>query len=338
MADISAGLSGAASGAAIGSAVPVIGTAIGAVVGGLAGLFGGGSKTSYKPVDISRVIADARTNAAENLKNSISLEQQYLPRTAELRVSTDRALQDMISGHTPGTVARDSLLSQLGQSKVNVDGLGSGSSNPLLEAATSRVMARLGLGGRLDADTQNAVTRGALAGAGTSGIAGSGAARGLVARDLGLTSLQLENQRTNDASALGATRANLSLQGDQLRLAGQNLTLQDFLGRLSAAGTAAGQDNQRAGLLASIIDGRSLPQSGLSPDAIASLQVGNSNAQSQYNLLGSAVKQQNSNSLLQSLLGFGGQAKAAGNTGGTALLDLLKGIGGSKGEAEAPPY
>jgi len=58
------------------------------------------------------------------------------------------------------------------------------------------------LGGAIDPETQNAVVRGALQSAGTSGILGSRAGTGLVARDLGLTSMDLERQRQQQANQL----------------------------------------------------------------------------------------------------------------------------------------
>ena len=335
MGGIAGAASGAATGAKFGSFLGVPGAVIGGALGGLAGLFGSssGSKApAYQPLDLAKVISDARTNAASNYANSFSLEQQYNPQQAALRGTTNTALSNLASGNTVGLNARDSLLSDIGSPKVNVAGLGSGSTNPLLSESTARIMQQLGLGGNLDAETQNAVMRGALQRGGTAGIAGSGAARGLAARDLGLTSLSLLNQRIGNAQAAGTNQAQLSMQGDQIKLAGQQLSLNDYLQRLSGANTAAGQDIQSTGLLASIVDARALPESGLSPDAIASLYVGQNNAQNQVNATSAMINAQNRNSNLQALLGLGSLAKSYGGTktgtSGSNLSALMAGVTG----------
>jgi hypothetical protein len=177
-------------------------------------------------IDINKLISDARTNAAENYKTSIALEQQYNPAQAALRGSTNLALANLADENTAGARARNSLLTGL-----------TGAPNSLLQHSADSILEQLALGGSLSPETQNAVMRGSLQRAGQSGIAGSQAGRGLVARDLGLTSLQLQQQR--QAAALQA---------------GQVLS-SDFLGRLGAAQNASNSDAQRTGLLAAAIQG-----------------------------------------------------------------------------------
>lgn len=72
----------------------------------------------------------------------------------------------------------------------------------LREATTAKVLADLNLGGALPADVQQAITRNSLQGASSSGLGFSPAARSLTARDLGLTSLDLGERRTNRAQSL----------------------------------------------------------------------------------------------------------------------------------------
>lgn len=57
------------------------------------------------------------------------------------------------------------------------------------------VVSQMNLGGQIDPEMQSMVVRDALEGAGGAGIVGSDAGRGIVARDLGLTSLGLQQQR-----------------------------------------------------------------------------------------------------------------------------------------------
>ena len=306
--------SGALSGAAAGSMImPGVGTAIGAVVGGVAGwLSSKKAKTpAYKPLDISKIIEESRANAATTLAESKRLEEQYFPGTKILRNATDVSLGRLANQSTAGFQARNSLLDGLGSSIAD----SSISTNPLLRGAAERIMGQLNLGGKLDAETQNAAARNALQGAAQGGIAGSGAGRGLVARDLGLTSLALQQQRQQAALGAGNTLASLGLQGESLRL-------QDYLGRYNAAAGAAGQDIQSTGLLAGLVDARQMPNAGLSSSDIANLYVGQNNAANQSGMDAAAIAQQRSSSNLNALLGLGTAAAgfAAGRTPGTGGL------------------
>lgn len=79
-----------------------------------------------------------------------------------------------------------------------------------LRAATSRsILDNLNLGGALDPELQNMVITNALEGNAATGFGVSQGGRGLVARDLGLTSLDLARQRRQEA--LGAVRSSPSL-------------------------------------------------------------------------------------------------------------------------------
>lgn len=254
-----------------------------------------GSTGGYQPLDISKIIADARSAAETNISTSINLENQYLPGTAALRTTTNNALQTLGNGTGTGTVAQNSLLSQIGTSNAT---------NPLLQESANRIMDNLRLGGHLGQDAQSAAVQGALQQGGASGISGSGAGRGLVARDLGLTSIGLENQRIGAAQSAGATQAQLAQS--------------DYASRLGLATGAAGQQAQQSGLLASLVDARAYPNAGLDPGSIASLYVGQNNAQNQYNLTAAAIAQQQRNQNLNGLLGFGSTAISSGVFGKVA--------------------
>ena len=263
-----------------------------------------------KGVDINQLISDARTNAADNLKNSIGLEAQYLPGTAALRRTADTGLGDLASGNTAGFAARDKILGDISSSTLD--------NNPLLAESTGRILSNLRMGGNLDPETQNAAARNALQTGGAAGISGSGAGRGLVARDLGLTSLQLRTQREQQALSAGS---NLS----QLRL-------QDILGRGGFAANAAGQDASRALSIASLIDSRGRPEAGLSANSIANLSVGNNNINNaaQAQIAQSGIAQNNANlqsfnSLFGTVAGaYGSSAAPTGIGSATTYADFLK--------------
>lgn len=239
----SGALSGAASGAAAGTAIlPGWGTAIGAVVGGIGGLLAskGTKAPATKLIDIPSVVDQARTQARQNALDSIALEREADPATANLRLRSNDFLRDSITGQQqdPNLARRDALLAQLqgaaGQSlgpgvgsagrngpveDINganaakrdslIEGLIKAASNKdpsaesLSREGSAQVLNDLRLGGQLDAETQAAVARSSLEASGDSGILGSLAGRGLTARDLGLTTLQLRQARQDRANQLG---------------------------------------------------------------------------------------------------------------------------------------
>lgn len=71
----------------------------------------------------------------------------------------------------------------------------------LREQTTKSILDELGLGGQLPQDVQEIVLRNAFSKGGMSGIGGSQMGRNLAARDLGLTSLDLLNQRIGRAAS-----------------------------------------------------------------------------------------------------------------------------------------
>lgn len=202
-------------------------------------------------LNISNVIDTARQNAADNLAASVALERKLQPGTAALRLTADSGLQDLAVGHTAGLQARDALLQ------------GITSTNPLLQASTDSILKQLRMGGKLDPETQAAVTKASLESGGSAGISGSGAGRGLVARDLGLTSLQLLTGRQNAA------------------LTGGQALSSDFASRLGLASSAAGLDSQNALNIAQLIDRRAMPDSGINSGSLVDLLVGQNNQQNQ---------------------------------------------------------
>ncbi len=231
-------------------------------------------KVAANQLDIADVISKARTVASDNLQNSIGLLEKMSPGAAANREASSGNISDILAGKTAGLQARNSLLS------------GITSSNPLLQAASDSLMKQLKLGGKLDPQTQAAATQAALQNAGGSGISGSGAQRGLVARDLGLTSLSLQQAR------------------QQAALTGGQAMSQDFAQRAGFATNASGQDIASGTNIAQLLmmQAQGAPNSGLSAGDVASMYTGQNNAQNQ-NTMNRAANLAQANNATSSALG-----------------------------------
>ncbi len=285
-------------------------------------------------LDIDKVITDARTAAADNYKNSLGLEATNNPGQAGFRnAATTAATNFSASGpfqssFTPGYTGPAVASSYSGTPQ----------SNSLLNESADSILQQLRLGSALPADVQAQITRTALAHGGQAGLSGSFAGRGLVARDIGTTSLALLSQRQQAAQQagglldqLGLAHANYGLDAakfglakDQFGLAGSQFGLQQYLAN---AGVGAQYK--------SLADAYQLPNSGLDPGAIASLYVGNNNALNQTNQNQFLIDQQNANNRnanLNKLLGFGSQILklGSGNSGGTGDMSASLGLGGNE--------
>lgn len=257
-------------------------------------------------LNVGQVIDDARKQAEDNYATAIGLERRYDPSTAALRLSSNVNLNDILNGNTASLQARNRLLGDLGEA------------NPLLKASTENILKQLRLGGKLDAETQAAVTKGALEAGGTAGISGSGAARGLVARDLGLTSLNLINSR-NAAALQGGTALSA-----------------DFATRFGLLGTTANSDNTTSIGIAQLLNSRALPNPGLDPGAVANLDIGvnNQEQQSIANRAQIQIAQNNANTAAIAQL-VGGLSGAYSSYAGSAAGTLRSG-GTVTGSGGAP--
>lgn len=224
------------------------------------------SKTADKAiaagqVDIDAISQMASDQAKQNAYASAELERQLTPEVPQLRTASNQAVLAGLQTPADVTKARAALAAQTGQNL----------NTPLLNAAIQKAQSDLALGGNLDVDTQNAVTRAGLAktGAATGGL---GLGRDVVARDLGLTSLQLQQQRLNAASQIG---------GQELDLAQSNST--NLLNNVSMLSQL--QNAERANALNVATYGQSIgmPVVGLDPAGVANLATGNAtNASAGY--------------------------------------------------------
>jgi len=261
--------------------------AVGAVIGGLTGLLG--SKKAPKPqsVDIAKLVEDARKNAEANLAGSLRLESQYLPGQAAFR--------------TAGTEALAQRAAEVGATDYVGNLLrGAASATQYLPAGSvaRQVLEEAQLGGALPADVQAQITKSALEGAGRSGIGGSMAARGLVARDIGMTSEALRQRRLAQALGIESAMMNQYLSGEQAR----------------------GAEISRAGQLALATP---LPESGLAPGDIASVAIGNINMQNRAAANAAAARNAQLQGLFGTALGFASAMKPGGGGGG-GDLDISK--------------
>lgn len=242
-------------------------------------------------VDIDALDKQTRRIALQNAQESAALEASMTPEVPQLRRDANTAVLNDLGTTNVDDYARG-LYSRLAESPV------AAGRTPLLQAAIAKAQADLAQGGRLSVDTQNAVTRNALAR--TGGVTGGlGLGRDVVARDLGLTAMQVENQRLQNASQLG---------GQELGMAGYNtdVAFNNRAGILNAVNALTAANNARFGRnLAAAQYGESIqrPVVGLDPTAVANLAVGNSNASG-----AAAANQANiAGQTSQNLFGLGGQ-------------------------------
>ena len=254
-------------------------------------------------IDINKLDEQTRSLARQNAFDSAALERQLTPEVPQLRADANNSVVSALNnGQTAGLY--NNVAGSLGQHY----------NTPLLQQAIAKASANLALGGKLGVDQQNLVTRNAIANAGSvaQGQGGSGLGRDLTARDLGLSSLDLENQRLAQASALAPQELNAQ-QADST----------NYLNRISALSQLNQQGYGQA--LGAAQYGQSIkqPTTGLDPSAAANVAIANANnragaASNQANIYG-----QQGNQYLQ----------FAGNLGANALTNFnqyataYKGVG-----------
>ncbi len=237
-----------------------------------------------------------------NAQASAELERQMTPEVPQLR---QQANQNLLGGLSDGrynmTGEQNLLRSQTGQQVGQVQ-------TPLLQAAIAKAQGDLALGGGLSADAQNLATRQALAKAGTVG-GGLGLGRDLVARDLGLTSMQVEQQRLQNASQLGGQELQLGQTNagiDQFN-AGNLLNQIQLLNSINSGGF--NRDLQTAQYAESI----QRPIVGLDPGSAANLQIAQQNAQGAANANLANIKGQQNQNYINGIGQIGGALLAFNN-------------------------
>ncbi len=257
-------MGGAASGAAMGSIAGPYGMAIGAVAGGIMGALQKKKKEPEKPSYIS-----AYDNAKNNLgyynqrqtdaeMEGIARLQQTDPNAYALKYGDNNALQGMQRMQDQARMYQDALpgmnqsylqalqspdtFQNIGMSQSRDQGIGS-----LLGGQFQRAQEDAALRGALSNAQQAEISRASMIGGAGTGLRGK-AVGDITARDLGLSSIQMDQQRQDRAGQYGqlqqgimqdqrnyetgVDRYNIGLQQYN---AGQNQT------RLGTLGNAMGQ-------------------------------------------------------------------------------------------------
>lgn len=228
-------------------------------------------------VDIDKLDEQTRRIAKQNALDSAALEQELSPEVVALRKAANESVLASIAPNASENASVNLLLGRLG---LPVSSAGPAGSD-LLDAAIARAREDLALGGKLPQDVQNLVTRSALAKAGTVGT-GLGLGRDITARDLGLTSLDLQRQRLAAASGLAGQDLARNQFNVGTQLTNSNLNARNLLDQISLLQQISqGQFGRSLGA-ASYGESIARPIVGLDPSSVANATVGNSNNAAAY--------------------------------------------------------
>jgi len=228
-------------------------------------------------VDIAALDQITRDMAVKNAEQSAALEQRLNPEVASLRKQSIESLQQDLGPDAYDQTLRQGLLSDFN----NVRPTGVSGQSQLSQDAYNQAAQNLAMGGAIPQDVQNMLTRRAAAQSGRVG-GGLELGRDITARDLGLTSLDLMNNRLNTAQSFGAQTDQFNLSADQLRAQQQQAALNE---RLQSAGLVANignADATRRLAIANLTQGINQPITGLDPGAAAAVSIGNVNALQAY--------------------------------------------------------
>lgn len=213
----------------------------------------------------------AHDQSIQNAKDSYALQNQLTPTVQPLQNASNAGLLNFMNqGTDPGVAKAQSMVAS---------NLGVPLNTPLLNSAIAKAQSDLALGGKLSADQQNLATRQGAATAGSVGGGGLGLGRDLTARDLGLTSAQVEQQRLQNASQLGG-------QEQQ----GAEFSSNNLISSLNALSSANNTKYRQLLGTAQYAQSIKPPTVGLDPGSTASAAVANNNAQAQL-----ATNQSNAN-------------------------------------------
>jgi len=302
------------------------------------------SSASNNAVDINALNNQVTQQSLGNAAASNALEQQYNPYLNALRQSAAQSLGQ----YTTPSATQNNLTAGL------MGGFNSAASGPmpasqLFTNAANVAQQQLALGGRLDQETQNQIMRAGASASGQMGGPGGGLGLGrdISARDLGLTSLQLQNQRMQNAANIGSTQQNYGLSAQQAQL-------QSMLGFGGLANTIGQDQFGRNMTMAQFTQSIEQPQVGLSPSSTAGIAVGNQNmaANASQQAAAIAANQAAGQMQLYGLLSGAGRGSSMAQPSGFGLSQLggaSAGMGGyqlgntgisaaSPGWADQPSY
>ena len=334
-------------------------------------------------INVPDVAAQANQQALKNARDSVALEKELTPETAALRTQSmekllaaqnnvPKAYAEQVAPNAYGQQMVDKLdpkyrdaLTNMFNERQQFENYEQGA---LSNEANALALEQLRLGGKLDQETANQVGRTSAARAGRVGGGALGLGRDLSARDLGLTSIGLQNQRLGMANQFGreqdafaaqksgamnsynlqqqAQRANLGLGLENLNVAdrayaGQvyNANRADYNANNLLASQIynqnrdyyANQNQQNFSNMyntAQFAQGIARPVTGLDPGSIADLYVGNSNAKQAAAQNAAAIKAQ----------GAAGQMQLGGQLLGNTIGGFMGAAGKAGGAAKVPNF
>jgi len=260
--------------------LPMLASAAGSLISGA--LAPDAPSAQYQGVNIDDLIKRTSEQARRNIRDSIGLEEEFEPETAMAR---EEAMQQLLrsirdSGDASSSL-EDRLFADLRRDQdIEMPDL---ERSALLDRVRSQAMQDLELGGELPQDVRNLVMRTAAGRGSQSGVLGGRAGRDIGARDLGLTSLDLKNQRMATAAQLGAGEEATNMQ------------------RFGAA---------------QFTQGINRPTAGLDPAALANIMVDDVNARNDF-ISGQARNEQAASAGKADIMGgvFQGMLSAFGKGG-----------------------
>lgn len=245
-------------------------------------------------VDLERLNTDqlaalTEAQARRSWLASLGIEQEFSPETEALRREATAALLSDVrgGGSTMDPAIRARLMQDFGAPAQQLQ-MPELERSQLLDQASAQVLAELGLGGQLDAETRNLVMREAAQRGSGSGFLGGVIGRDIGARDLGLTSMNLQQQRLGQALNVGQMQQaqNVQQQGlkNALNQANASLQQQGVQNRMGIGGFFNNQGQQeftnRMGL-AGFGQGIERPMGSIDPGALASAYIADINQRNQ---------------------------------------------------------
>lgn len=255
------------------AAAPTLGTTL-LAGGGLAALGGVlmGNKASKaagnsNQVNIDELDAKARDIAQKNATQSAALERQLTPEVPALRQQANLGVLHGLDPTENEKMAEAYIASHFSNpvaGEVN---------SPLLRAAIDKAKADLALGGAIPQDVRNLVARSSLANAGMVG-GNLGLGRDLVARDLGLTSLDLSNRRLANASNLGQ----MEQSANEFDVGTRFNNAANIINNLNLLRSLHGDQFGRNLSAANYGESIARPVVGLDPGSVADIAIGNQNS------------------------------------------------------------
>jgi hypothetical protein len=254
---------------------------------------------SFQQLNVGDIMKKAKQADLDAISGSIEAEKQYSPESFEFRKQGLEALMPLLGMEGAG----EDLFSRIKGIGMRDQAVDTAIGSENFQLASQRALEELQMGGALPKDVANMVTRRAAQMGGSVGVLGGPAGRDLAARDLGLTSLDLLNQRLNRSTQIGQFE-----QGRLDQLGQFNVQMPMNVAQV-LEGLRAGQTNRGLGL-AGLGQSIARPTVGLGGGELANLEI-------------ARINQANQQAMAQA--GFANQQQKAKTD---ANMGMIKGITG----------